>query len=141
MPRGRPKKQIDKTQFERLCGLQCTLEEICCYFGCDNKTLEKWCMKTYKYNFSEVFRVKRGNGKISLRRRQFEVAMDGNPTMLIFLGKNMLNQSDRTVADTGTSDGKLTDLIEGLKENDLHTETTAVDETLAEKPAPENQYS
>lgn len=27
MPRGRPKKEIDKTQFEKLCGLQCTAEE------------------------------------------------------------------------------------------------------------------
>ena len=26
---GRPMKQIDKVQFEKLCALQCTEEEIC----------------------------------------------------------------------------------------------------------------
>ena len=26
---GRPKKEIDQRQFENLCGLQCTQEEIC----------------------------------------------------------------------------------------------------------------
>lgn len=96
MPRGRPKKQIDKEQFEKLCGLQCTLDELCCYFDCNTDTLEKWCKKTYKMNFSEVFKKKRGNGKISLRRKQFEVAMSGNPTMLIWLGRNMLNQTNDT---------------------------------------------
>jgi len=29
-----------------------------------------------------------------LRRKQMEVALEGNPTMLIFLGKAMLGQSD-----------------------------------------------
>lgn len=135
MPRGRPKKEINKAQFEKLCGLQCTLEEICCYFDCDNKTLEKWCVKTYKKNFSEVFKLKRGNGKISLRRRQFEVAMDGNPTMLIFLGKNILKQTDKIVAENENSDGRLADLIEGLKENDLHAETAETNGDMADRPS------
>lgn len=132
MPRGRPKKEIDKEQFEKLCSLQCTLEEFCCYFDCDNKTLENWCKKKYKMNFSDIFKIKRGTGKISLRRKQFEVALDGNPTMLIFLGKNMLNQSDKISAGAENSDGKLADLIEGLKENDLHKKTTATDADVAE---------
>jgi hypothetical protein len=92
---GRPRKQIDKEQFEKLCNLQCTLEEMCCYFDCDDKTLEKWCKRTYKKGFSDIFRIKRGNGKISLRRKQFEVALSGNPTMLIWLGRNMLGQTDK----------------------------------------------
>lgn len=114
MPRGRPKKQIDKAQFEKLCGLQCTLEEFCCYFDCDNKTIEKWCMTTYKKNFSEVFKVKRGIGKTSLRRRQFEVAMSGNPTMLIWLGRNMLNQTDRVEVDASTIDESTREEVEKL---------------------------
>lgn len=116
---GRPRKIIDQTQFEKLCGLQCTIEEFCCYFDCDDKTLEKWCKKTYRMNFSEVFRIKKGNGKISLRRKQFEVALSGNPTMLIWLGRNMLNQTDKIdIAVDTKKDGKLADLINGLKEDD-----------------------
>lgn len=92
---ARPRKEIDKEQFEKLCGLQCTIDEFCCYFDVDDKTLNGWCKRTYKKSFSEIFRIKRGTGKISLRRKQFEVAMSGNATMLIWLGKNFLDQAER----------------------------------------------
>lgn len=114
MPVGRPIKQIDKAQFEKLCGLQCTLEEFCCYFDCDNKTLEKWCKKTYKMNFSDIFKIKKGNGKISLRRKQFEVAMSGNPTMLIWLGRNILNQTDKIEVDVSTIDDATREAVDNL---------------------------
>ena len=51
---GRPRKQIDKKQFENLCGLQCTLEEICGWFDVCTDTLETWCKREYKKNFYEV---------------------------------------------------------------------------------------
>lgn len=114
MPRGRPKKQIDKAQFEKLCGLQCTLEEFCCYFDCNTDTLESWCKRTYKKNFSEVFKLKKGSGKISLRRKQFEVAMAGNPTMLIWLGRNMLNQTDKIEIDVSTIDDNTREEVKHL---------------------------
>src|SRR5699024_4458466 len=71
---ARPLKEIDKKQFENLCGLQCTKEEICGWFDVTDKTLENWCKRTYKAGFSEVFRQKRGLGKISLRRHQWRLA-------------------------------------------------------------------
>jgi len=90
---GRPIKEIDQKSFESLCGLQCTLEEVCSFFDCDDVTLNSWCKKTYKKTFSDVFRVKRGSGKISLRRTQFRLA-ETNAAMAIFLGKNYLGQKD-----------------------------------------------
>lgn len=90
---GRPRKEIDKKQFENLCGLQCTKEEICGFFEITDKTLENWCRRTYKAGFSDVFRQKRGKGKISLRRNQFRLA-ETNATMAIWLGKQYLNQKD-----------------------------------------------
>ena len=35
---ARPRKEIDQKQFENLCGLQCTLEEICGFFDVTDKT-------------------------------------------------------------------------------------------------------
>ena len=90
---ARPRKEIDKKQFENLCGLQCTLEEICGWFGCCTDTLEAWCKRTYKQSFSEVFRQKRGLGKISLRRSQWRLA-EKNANMAIWLGKQYLDQKD-----------------------------------------------
>ncbi len=93
MAGGRPRKDIDKKQFENLCGLQCTKAEICAFFDLTDKTLENWCKRTYGAGFSEVFREKRGIGKISLRRYQFEMAKR-TPSMAIWLGRQFLNQSE-----------------------------------------------
>lgn len=90
---GRPKKNIDQKQFESLCGLQCTLEEICGCFGITDKTLNSWCKKTYNKTFSEVFKEKRSTGKISLRRHQWRLA-EKNANMAIWLGKQYLGQRD-----------------------------------------------
>ena len=101
---GRPKKEIDKGQFEKLCGLQCTLEEVCGYFGVEDDTLNRWCKETYDgKTFSEIFKVKRGAGKISLRRYQFQLA-ETNPTMAIWLGKQYLGQSDQVHIDNSNNE-------------------------------------
>lgn len=91
---ARPRKEIDKKQFENLCGLQCTKEEICYFFDVTDKTLENWCRRTYKMGFSEIFGIKRGSGRISLRRSQFRLA-EKNATMAIWLGKQYLGQKDQ----------------------------------------------
>ena len=91
---GRRPKEIDQKQFENLCGLQCTYDEICSWFDVTDKTLNSWCKRTYGKNFSEVFNEKRGRGKISLRRTQWELAKK-NASMAIFLGKQYLVQSDQ----------------------------------------------
>ena len=90
---ARPRKEIDQRQFENLCALQCTKDEICSFFELTDKTLENWCKRTYKAGFSEVFRLKRGKGKISLRRAQFQLAQK-NANMAIWLGKQYLGQKD-----------------------------------------------
>ena len=91
---GRPRKEINKTEFEKLCFLQCTKQEFCSWFDTTDKTIERWCKETYNMGFSEVFRIKRENGIISLRRTQFQLA-EKSPAMAIFLGKNLLGQTDK----------------------------------------------
>ena len=96
---ARPRKVIDAKQFESLCGLQCTKEEICLVLDVTDKTLESWCKRTYGKGFSEIFKQKRGLGRVSLRRSQFEVAKKGNVTMLIWLGRQYLGQSEHVMTD------------------------------------------
>lgn len=91
---ARPRKEIDQKQFEKLCGLQCTKDEICAFFDITDKTLDAWCRRIYKENFSVVFAKKRGLGKISLRRSQWRLA-EKSPAMAIFLGKQFLGQKDK----------------------------------------------
>ena len=93
MPRGRPRKEISQEQFEKLCGLQCTLDEIASFFKCSNDTIENWCKRTYQQNFSDIYKIHSAVGKISLRRYQFKQA-EKSTAMAIFLGKQYLGQRD-----------------------------------------------
>lgn len=113
---ARPKKEIDQEQFEKLCGLQCTEEEILSWFDVTDKTLTRWCKETYNEGFSAVYAKKREKGKISLRRAQFRLA-EKSATMAIFLGKNYLGQKD-SFEQTITNFEDLTPLAELINADD-----------------------
>lgn len=91
--KGRPRKEIGKMEFEALCKLQCTEREICGVFGVCEDTLNAWCKRTYRLTFSEAYKIYSVDGKVSLRRMQFNLAKT-SAAMAIFLGKNMLGQRD-----------------------------------------------
>ena len=103
---GRPKIEIDKEMFEKLCSMQCTEEEIASFFDCSIDTINNYCKETYGETFSDTFKKKSANGKISLRRSQFKIA-ETNATMAIFLGKQYLGQKDVQTLDGGLSMPKL----------------------------------
>lgn len=90
---GRPPKQIDKEQFEKLCGLQCTEEEIAGWFKCSVDTIERWCKKEYQTTFAEVYKKASADGKITLRRYQLQLAKT-NGSVAIWLGKVWLGQRE-----------------------------------------------
>lgn len=121
---GRPKKEIAQDQFEKLCGLQCTLEEICGWFDVTDKTLDRWCKETYGESFSEVFAKKREAGKISLRRSQWRLA-EKSAAMAIFLGKNYLGQSDNVVIEDKSALDRLDEILKGTQENAVELQRKA----------------
>ena len=96
---ARPRKVINQKQFESLCAIQCTKEEICDVLDVTEKTLNNWCKETYGVGFSLVFNQKRALGKASLRRNQWKLAEKGNSTMQIWLGKQILKQSESPLQD------------------------------------------
>lgn len=49
---------------------------------------------TLRYNFAKELEKGRAETKQALRRAQIKLALNGNVTMLIWLGKNILGQSD-----------------------------------------------
>ena len=112
---GRPKIQIDKAAFEKLCGLQCSLDEFAAFFECSPDTIERWCKATYDANFADVFAQKRGHGKIALRRAQFQLAQK-SAAMAIFLGKNYLGQLDNPrESETNEITARLDAIAEALE--------------------------
>lgn len=93
-PMGRPQVQIDKNNFESLCAIFCTEEEIADFFDCSVDTISRWCQRTYGTTFADIYKRKSARGKISLRRLQYQSAQAGNVTMQIFLGKLYLDQRE-----------------------------------------------
>lgn len=91
----RPHLEIDWTQFEKLCGLHCTLAEISAFFGISDDTIERACKRHYKKSYAEIYKEKQGLGKLSLRRKMFETAMKGDKTLMIWLSKNYMGMTDK----------------------------------------------
>ena len=93
MGRGRPRIEIDFEQFRKLCAIQCTFSEIASWFKCSEDTIENWCKRELKKNFSDAYKTYSADGKISLRRYQFKMA-EHNVSMAIWLGKQWLGQKE-----------------------------------------------
>ena len=91
---ARPLTEIDWDQVDKMCEIHCTGEEQASILGVDYDTLNAACKRDKGIGFSDYFKQKSSGGKMSLRRRQYTSAMDGNTTMLVWLGKNWLGQSD-----------------------------------------------
>lgn len=96
---GRPKKHIDWDMVEKLCAIHCTGEEIASILDVSYDTLQRRCQEEHECGFADYYKKASASGKMSLRRKQYEVAMAGNVSMLIWLGKNTLNQRDQVDTD------------------------------------------
>ena len=102
---ARPKKyNIDPDKVEQLAGFGCSNTEIASFFGCDESLIRK--------SYSENLTKGRDKGKIRLRQLQWRQAEHGNVSMLIWLGKQMLGQSDRQeVTHTDLPEGFIFELL------------------------------
>lgn len=114
---GRPRIEINQEEFEKLCVLQCTKNDIANWFECSEDTIEKWCKRTYDATFTAVFAQKREKGKVSLRRMQWKSAEAGNVTMQIFLGKQYLGQKDQQGIEIAESKDKFAEVMDMWKKN------------------------
>jgi hypothetical protein len=84
--RGMTKKVVFDEDVYKLAAMGCSNIEIARWFDIDQNTLN--------YNFNTILAKGREELKHSLRRAQIKLALSGNATMLIWLGKNILGQSD-----------------------------------------------
>lgn len=93
-PKG-PWLEIDWKVFEGLCHVQCTETEIADVLKCHPDTLLRRVKRQYGRNFSDVYSQFKSTGKVSLRKKCYTVAMDGDTQMLKHLSKNYLDMTDR----------------------------------------------
>jgi len=79
---------IDEDQIYEMAKIHCTNEEIATILGCSVDTITR--------RFADLLAKGRSEGKSNLRRMQFERCKRGSDTMLIHMGKNLLDQREKT---------------------------------------------
>ncbi len=94
---ARPQIEVYMTQLETLAKIHCTMVEIASVLKVSERTLRR--------RFGRIIETHRAGGRTSLRRAQWSKALAGNPTMMIWLGKQELGQRDQiAVASEHMSD-------------------------------------
>ena len=108
MAAGRPKKKVDlkKEQIKELASCGLTNLEIAAIANTSPTSLAR--------NYGDIIKEGHQHRNGSLRRKQYEVAMGGNCSMLIWLGKQHLDQTDKQETIDGTD---YTDLARLLAED------------------------
>ncbi len=110
-PVGRPKITIDLAQLQNLSALNCTMPELAAYFKVPLRTLED--RYTNDPEVRNAIDQGREFGKLSVRRKQMQIMNEhNNPTMAIWLGKQLLGQRDKH--DVITEDRGQTALSEAM---------------------------
>jgi len=118
---GRPKLDIDADKVEMLASFGCSTIEIARLHNCDESTI--------RLRFKNELERGRENMKIKLRQLQWKQAENGNTSLLIFLGKQYLGQSDRNALELV---GNLENLLKecGYEDSPIEKKNTKQDEVM-----------
>jgi len=109
---GRPKAIIDWKQVDRLLEAGCTGTQVAARIGIHPDTLYIACRDTHNLTFSAYAEEKRASGDSILQQAQFQQAVKGNVTMLIWLGKQRLGQRDKSDVEINATFKKAQDLTD-----------------------------
>jgi len=83
---GRKRAQVDVQQLIKLAEIGCSTDEMGKFFGCDGSVIRR--------HYITLLDQVKVRTKAKLRQAQLDSALNGDKVMLIWLGKQMLNQSD-----------------------------------------------
>ena len=108
--RGLRKRIVSPEQVYDLAAIGCNDSEIARWFDIPRQTLID--------NFRDILEKGREDVKMSLRRAQLKLALSGNAVMQIWLGKNLLGQSDNPVGTEATQPLPWTEGRDDVKDND-----------------------
>lgn len=92
---GRPAADIDWDYLDELLEAWCDGTGIASIFGISEHTLYNAVREQYGVTFSEYKQQKRLSGNDMLRWKQHQMALEGETSMLVWLGKNRLDQTDK----------------------------------------------
>ena len=99
--------EIPVEKIRQLASIGCTDEEVALIAGIDDSTLQR--------RFAPLLKEGRAAFKAEIRRMQWKRCLDGSDTMLIFLGKVVLHQKERTEFTLEATD-TLAEFISSIRE-------------------------
>lgn len=107
------KVKIDWDQVGKYLEAHCSGTEIAGILGIHENTLYTRCLEDQKVEFGAFKLLKRSSGDGLLKIQQFKKAMNGDKTMLVWLGKQRLGQKDKHELE---GDIRLSPFLEMMKE-------------------------
>jgi len=116
----RPEVTIDWKKVDDLMTAGCMGTEVAAYFGVHPNTFYRRVEERYNMRFSDYFAKMKAKGESILRAHQYAKALGvtdkGDNTLLIWLGKNRLNQRDtqNDLPVTNETVAQFTDLMKQL---------------------------
>ena len=116
------KSRVDREKVEMLSSFGCTIMEIAKFFVVDESLIRR--------DYGDEFKRGKEQMKLRLRQLQWKYAEQGNTSLLIFLGKNYLNQTDKQQLDmTGNLEAVLKEC--GFEESKIGKKNTESPKVLA----------
>jgi hypothetical protein len=97
---GRPKKIIDWEMIDKWLMAGCDGSAVARKFGMHPNTFYERVMREKGVSFSEYQQQKLTDGNALLHQVQYKKALNGDNTMLVWLGKNRMLQSDKVESKT-----------------------------------------
>lgn len=124
---GRPRIELSDEMIGKVIGIstmQCPDEEVAAFLGMSYSTFKR--RKIEDPRLTQAIETGRDQGRQLLRAAQWSKAVDGNVTMMIWLGKQYLGQSDKADLYSGGKPFEFTIAINGEGEH--------ADEETAQEP-------
>ena len=90
--KGKSQTVIPEEEIAYLASIHCSVKEIAGFYGVSDHII--------KANFKDILGREKAVTRQRLRKAQLDLALSGDRTLLIWLGKNLLGQSDNPSAKT-----------------------------------------
>ncbi len=129
---ARPEKPIDWKKVDQLLLAGCHGTEIAPHFDIDIDTFYRKVQAEHNIGFTAYSALKRNQGDSLLKAKQYEKAMSGDNTLLIWLGKSRLKQRDYDFNDMPPLDAN-------VSSDNLKMENEALKAKLSKYESNDNQ--
>lgn len=90
------RKEFNWDQLNKICRYPLTQEDIASILDISVDTIARRIREEFDLTFAEYHNQKKSYFRKNILVKQYEVAMNGNVSMLIWLGKNYLGQKDKS---------------------------------------------